>query len=213
MDRLTAISSNGQAYLVKVKENEQAVDGSYNTLKCIMECFNRLAEYEDTGLTPEETADIKDQLAITQPLVDSLTNTATAWQNEYIQAQAMIKELTDTNESIRNWNACEEQEYQNLLADNVAYRNGLVRIATTIQEYHPSGTLEQPKFSFAKELHDIAIGLLEDLNPGARYVIIGSCHNLSDELKKLRGKCCTFGDVDFDKCLHVQEKLKGDVTG
>jgi hypothetical protein len=55
MDRLTARSpKNNLAYLVKVKSNEQAVDGSYNTLMCIRESFEYLAAYEDTGLTPEQ---------------------------------------------------------------------------------------------------------------------------------------------------------------
>lgn len=49
MERLTARSpQNGLAYLVKVKSDEQEVDSAYpNTLRCILEAFNRLAEYED----------------------------------------------------------------------------------------------------------------------------------------------------------------------
>lgn len=47
MERLTAIAPNGMAYLVKVKPNEQEVESPYpNTLKAIMESFQRLAEYE-----------------------------------------------------------------------------------------------------------------------------------------------------------------------
>ena len=50
MSRLTARSpKNGMAYLVGVKPDEQALDGSYNTLKCVMAAFNRLAEYEEAG--------------------------------------------------------------------------------------------------------------------------------------------------------------------
>lgn len=54
MDRLTARrADNGLAYLVGVKPNEQEVDSPHpNTLRCILDCFQRLAEYEDTGLTP-----------------------------------------------------------------------------------------------------------------------------------------------------------------
>lgn len=62
MDRLTGRSPHGQAYLVNVKEHEQAVDGPYNTLKCIMECLNRLAEYEDTGYTPEQIKNMGESL-------------------------------------------------------------------------------------------------------------------------------------------------------
>ena len=47
MERLTAIAPNGMAYLVKVKPNEQDVESPYpNTLKAIMESFQKLAEYE-----------------------------------------------------------------------------------------------------------------------------------------------------------------------
>ena len=54
--RLTNRSpKNGMAYLVNVKPDEQEVDSPYkNTLRCIMDSFNRLAAYEDSGLSPEE---------------------------------------------------------------------------------------------------------------------------------------------------------------
>jgi hypothetical protein len=54
MKRLTARRiDNGLAYLVGVKPNEQEVDSPHpNTLRCILECFQSLAAYEDTGLTP-----------------------------------------------------------------------------------------------------------------------------------------------------------------
>ena len=52
--RLTARSpKNNMAYLVNVKNDEQGIEGSYNTLKCISDCFEGLAQYEDTGLSPE----------------------------------------------------------------------------------------------------------------------------------------------------------------
>lgn len=56
MNRLTARSpKNNMAYLVNVKPNEQDVESPYpNTLKCIMKAFERLAEYEETGLEPNE---------------------------------------------------------------------------------------------------------------------------------------------------------------
>lgn len=47
--------------------------------------------------------------------------------------------------------------------------------------------------------------------PHGHYAVIEPCLNLSEKLKELRGKCCTFGDVDFDKCLHIQEKLNSSV--
>ena len=48
MDRLTARTKNGHAYLVNVKPDEQEVDSPHkNTLQCILDCFERLAQYED----------------------------------------------------------------------------------------------------------------------------------------------------------------------
>ena len=55
MGRLTARTENGNAYLVNVKPDEQEVDSPHkNTLQCLLDCFERLAAYEDTGLTPED---------------------------------------------------------------------------------------------------------------------------------------------------------------
>jgi molecular chaperone GrpE (heat shock protein) len=53
--RLTARSpKNNMAYLANVKPNEQVIESSYpDTLKCIMECFEKLAQYEETGLEPD----------------------------------------------------------------------------------------------------------------------------------------------------------------
>ena len=48
MSRLTARTETGHAYLVNVKPDEQEVDSPYkNTLQCILDCFERLAQYED----------------------------------------------------------------------------------------------------------------------------------------------------------------------
>ena len=61
MDRLTARTENGNAYLVNVKPDEQEVDSPHkNTLQCILDCFERLALYEDTGLEPEEIDHLRD---------------------------------------------------------------------------------------------------------------------------------------------------------
>jgi hypothetical protein len=48
MSRLTARTENGNAYLANVKPDEQEVDSPHkNTLQCILDCFERLAQYED----------------------------------------------------------------------------------------------------------------------------------------------------------------------
>jgi hypothetical protein len=59
-ERLTERSpKNGMAYLINVKQNEQVVESPYpNTLRCIMDSFNRLAAYEDSGLTPEQVQEL-----------------------------------------------------------------------------------------------------------------------------------------------------------
>ena len=60
MDRLTARTDGGIAYLVNVKQDEQEVDcKSRNTAQCIIDSWERLAAYEDTGLTPEVCAEYK----------------------------------------------------------------------------------------------------------------------------------------------------------
>ncbi len=47
-ERLTARSpKNNMAYLVNVKKNEQDLDGSYNTLLCVRDAFEKLATYEE----------------------------------------------------------------------------------------------------------------------------------------------------------------------
>jgi hypothetical protein len=48
MNRLTARNEDGFAYLVNIKPDEQEVDSPHkNTLQCILDCFERLAYYED----------------------------------------------------------------------------------------------------------------------------------------------------------------------
>ena len=56
MDRLTARTPDkGLVYLAKVKPDEQEVESKYpKTLQCIMDSWERLAAYEDTGLMPDE---------------------------------------------------------------------------------------------------------------------------------------------------------------
>ena len=55
MDRLTKLFKAGRYGLVKVKDNEQEVDSPYpNTLRAILESFQQLGAYEDTGLMPNE---------------------------------------------------------------------------------------------------------------------------------------------------------------
>lgn len=57
MERLTKRTEVGIAYLVKVKQNEQEIEGVKNTLQCLFDSWQRLASYEDTGLTPAKVAE------------------------------------------------------------------------------------------------------------------------------------------------------------
>lgn len=47
MERLTKRTAEGIAYLANVKQDEQVIEGSRNTLKCLYDSWQKLAEYED----------------------------------------------------------------------------------------------------------------------------------------------------------------------
>ena len=58
IERLTARNKDGIAYLVNVKPDEQEVDSPHkNTLKCILDCFERLAQYEDEAIARQAVTD------------------------------------------------------------------------------------------------------------------------------------------------------------
>lgn len=54
MERLTKRTAEGIAYLANVKQDEQVIEGSRNTLQCLYDSWQKLAEYEDTGRDPSE---------------------------------------------------------------------------------------------------------------------------------------------------------------
>ena len=47
MKRLTERTKEGIAYLRKVRDDEQEIQGHYRTLDCVLESWERLAQYED----------------------------------------------------------------------------------------------------------------------------------------------------------------------
>lgn len=47
MERLTKRTADGIAYLANVKQDEQVIEGSHNTLQCLYDSWQKLAEYED----------------------------------------------------------------------------------------------------------------------------------------------------------------------
>lgn len=55
--RLTVLGVNGAYGLAKVKPDEQESESRHpNTLRAIFESWQRLAQYENTGLSPEAVA-------------------------------------------------------------------------------------------------------------------------------------------------------------
>lgn len=109
MERLTAKASNGMAYLVKVRPDEQDVDSPYpDTLRCILESFKRLAEYEDTGLYPEEIVNLNtfegSQIEKLLYKISALENDLEYWHREAINqaSQAVEMRIADA------WILCSE---------------------------------------------------------------------------------------------------------
>lgn len=79
--RLTARSpKNNMAYLVNVKENEQVVDSSYNTLMCIRDAFEKLAIYEET---------VPELLKTLEITIDRLDD-GSAWSDENLDNIKLI---------------------------------------------------------------------------------------------------------------------------
>ncbi len=94
MERLTARSpKNGMTYLVKIKPEEQAADGTYDTLMCIREAFDRLAEYEESGL--------QSQLAEAQASITQLGISLVQEREKSAEAQADNAMLVKAHEEIK----------------------------------------------------------------------------------------------------------------
>lgn len=84
MERLTGRTDKGFAYLAGVRPDEQAVDSEYpNTLNCILESFERLAAYEETGLAPEEIAALKARLDNAIELPCKVGDTVYIYEREF----------------------------------------------------------------------------------------------------------------------------------
>ena len=59
MERLTKRTAEGIAYLANVKQDEQVIEGSRNTLQCLYDSWQKLAEYEDA----EESGKLEREVA------------------------------------------------------------------------------------------------------------------------------------------------------
>lgn len=96
-ERLTARSpKNNMAYLVNVKDNEQVLEGSYNTLLCVRDAFEKLATYEETGLSPIAIPELLGALEIT---VDRLDD-GSAWSDENLdQIKSIISRAKGEEET------------------------------------------------------------------------------------------------------------------
>jgi len=96
--RLTARNIEGFAYLVNVKPDEQAVESPYpNTLRCILDNFERLAQYEDTGLSPAEVAELKNKAKSKNDLNCRICDHYT------VKFSAMKNHPCDTCKDCSNW--------------------------------------------------------------------------------------------------------------
>ena len=60
MERLTKRTAEGIAYLANVKQDEQVIEGSRNTLQCLYDSWQKLAEYEDA----EESGKLEREVVI-----------------------------------------------------------------------------------------------------------------------------------------------------
>ena len=59
VERLTKRTAEGVAYLANVKQDEQVIEGSRNTLQCLYDSWQKLAEYEDA----EESGKLEREVA------------------------------------------------------------------------------------------------------------------------------------------------------
>mgnify|MGYP000855547489 FL=1 len=77
IERLTARNKDGFAYLVNVKPDEQEVNSPHkNTLKCILDCFERLAQYEEEAIarqsaTSEEVAEAIEKIEMLSKAIEN----------------------------------------------------------------------------------------------------------------------------------------------
>lgn len=116
IERLTARNKNGLAYLVKVKPNEQEVDSPYkNTLKCILDCFERLAQYEEEAIAR--------QSATSEEVAEAI--------KRFEKRNNRLKEVQDNGDAgcvdIETW-----EKYQGFIEDNNL-------AITALQAYQPKG--------------------------------------------------------------------------
>jgi hypothetical protein len=97
--KLTARSpKNNMAYLVNVKPNEQVVESSYpNTLRCIMDAFEKLVKYEETGLEPEQIEAQQQEIERLQN-TGGLIRTIREQQQEIKQLQAQMAKVLQVME-------------------------------------------------------------------------------------------------------------------
>ena len=116
MPRLTARSpKNDMAYLVNVKPGEQEVDSPYpNTLMCILECFDKLAQYEETGLEPEQVKAQQQEIEVFN------CDVLPVYENAIKDLKQEIEQLKEMNDILkfsgdkdnRRWNEAEKRLQQ-----------------------------------------------------------------------------------------------------
>ena len=102
-ERLTTRNpKNNMAYLVNVKENEQALDGSYDTLMCVRDAFEALATYEEMGFSPGEIEKLKQASKEAAEILGDMVDVANLTGSAYLYRR-------DTENVIRIINALNPQ--------------------------------------------------------------------------------------------------------
>ena len=108
MERLTERDEYGNADIVGVDSGELQLNLEFEEFNLVTGALNRLAEYEDTGMTPDE---IKEQIEILEhnyksmedtlerqcdnalKIVNKLEKDCDYWKHEAIKAKAQLGEI------------------------------------------------------------------------------------------------------------------------
>ena len=74
MERLTERDEFDNAAIIKCPSENFVLDLEFNELNAVTEALNRLAEYEDTGLSPKEVTKLKKENAELKLQNETLTS-------------------------------------------------------------------------------------------------------------------------------------------
>ncbi len=130
LDRLTDRSpKNNMAYLVGVKNDEQELEGTYNTLMCVRDALEKLAAYEDSERAPEDFKQLVGSKATEQEnielrkeivkvsfyhhkLGEVIARNLVAWDTSKDKLQGLLPEVYLTNKQAYHKLFGEEYEFK-----------------------------------------------------------------------------------------------------